>query len=329
MTGSLEGARILVLDSRRNSYVSDLDIETQVLGAGVDLMLVHADSVQSVPEAALACDGAICWHLVPLPARALACFDRCRALVRAAVGVDNIDLGAARQQGIAVANVPDYGIEEVADHTLAMALALLRRLPRADATVRGGSWDWRDLGELPRVADVTIGLVGLGRIGAAVARRFLAFGCRVLFYDPYRDSGWEKSLGLERCETLNDLLDQATLVSLHAPLTQSTAGLIGQPELRRLVGKYLVNTARGGLIEPHALARAVAGHHLAGVALDVYTDEASPPPPVMLAPEVLWSPHAAFYSNRALPELRHKAATCLKALLLNQPHRNLLGAAPL
>lgn len=321
---TLEGCRVLVLDAQRNTYVSDLSIETQVLGPGVDVRLVHTDSLHNLPDTALACDGVICWHLVPLPADALARLGRCRAVVRAAVGVDNIDLEAAHRQGLRVANVPDYGVEEVADHTLAMALALLRKVRLGDTSVRRGSWDWRELGTLPRLSEMTIGLVGLGRIGTAVARRFSAFGCKVAFYDPYRPSGWEKSLGLERCESLHELLGRCALVSLHAPLTADTQGLIGEAELRRLAGKYLVNTARGGLIEPNALVRAVSGGRLAGVALDVYADEANPPPVEMLAPEVLWSPHVAFYSSQALPELRHKAATCLKALLLDQPHRNVL-----
>lgn len=322
--GTLEGCRVLVLDAQRNTYVNDLAIENEVFGPGVDVRLIHTDTMHSLADTALACDGIICWHLVALPAEALARLGQCRALVRAAVGVDNIDLAAARAQGLQVANVPDYGVEEVADHTLAMALALLRKVRLGDAIVRGGSWDWRELGELPRLRAMTMGIVGLGRIGTAVARRFAAFGCKVAFHDPYCPSGWEKSVGVERCESLHELLDRCDLISLHTPLTAETQALIGEAELRRLTGKYLMNTARGGLIEPKALARAISGRRLAGVALDVYADEANPPPVEMLAPEVLWSPHVAFYSNQALPELRLKAAHCLKALLLNQPHRNLL-----
>lgn len=320
----LKGARVLVLDSARNSYVDAPDIEAEVLGPEVEVILAQVNSVDALPAAALACDGVISWHLVPLPAEALSRLGRCRAIVRAAVGVDNIDLTAARLQGIAVANVPDYGTDEVADHTLAMALALIRRLPRADAIVRGGSWDWREVGHVPRLRGLTIGLVGLGRIGAAVALRFKAFGCRVLFHDPARDSGWEKSLGIERRESLQVLLQECDLVSLHAPLTPRTQHLVGEAELRWLQGKYLVNTARGGLIDPAALCEAVDAHRLAGVALDVYADEQHPPPVVLTAPEVLWSPHAAFYSQQALPELRHKAAACLKSLLVSGQHRNLL-----
>lgn len=322
--GRLNGANVLVLDSARNSYVDTPDIEADILGPEIEIELARVESVAALPASALACDGVISWHLVALPADALARFSRCRAIVRAAVGVDNIDLAAARHQGIAIANVPDYGTDEVADHTLAMALALIRRLPRADATVRGGRWDWREVGQVPRLRGMTIGLVGLGRIGAAVALRFKAFGCRVLFHDPARDSGWEKSLGIERRESLDALLQEADLASLHAPLTPCTLGLIGRAELELLRGKYLVNTARGGLIDPAALCEAVAAGRLAGVALDVYADERQPPPPALLAPAVLWSPHAAFYSAQALPELRRKAAQCLKTLLLTGQHRNRL-----
>ena len=320
----LKGSKVLVLDSARNSYVDTPDVEAEVLGPGVEVTLVHVDTVADLPITALACDGAISWHLVPLPADALSRLSQCRAIVRAAVGVDNIDLTAARLQGIAIANVPDYGTDEVADHTLAMALALIRRLPRADATVRGGSWDWREVGPVPRLRGLTIGLVGLGRIGAAVALRFKAFGCRVLFFDPARDSGWEKSLGIERRESLQALLREADLVSLHAPLTPRTQHIIGKAEFRWLQGKYLVNTARGGLIDPAALCDAVGARQLAGVALDVYADEQHPPPAALMAAEVLWSPHAAFYSEQALPELRRKAAACLKTLLVSGQHRNRL-----
>ncbi|WP_426198989.1 C-terminal binding protein [Pseudomonas sp. DC3200b2] len=316
--------RILILDGRRHRYVDEPDLERAVLGPNAQVELAHVDSVADLPRSALACDGLICWHLVPLDADALARFTQCRVLVRAAMGVDNIDLAAARRAGISVANVPDYGTEEVADHTLALALALLRRIPQANAVVRGGSWDWRELGPLPRIANLVVGLVGLGRIGTAVARRFQALGCRTVFHDPWLGSGWEKSLGVTRCETLQALLEQADLVSLHAPLTPETRYLIGAPELACLAGKYLLNTARGDLIDPCALRAAMAHAPLAGLGLDVYSDERDPPPPELRGPRVLWSPHMAFYSRQSLEELRHKAAVGLQTLLAGQHHRDRL-----
>lgn len=316
--------RVLILDGRRNRYVNEPSVERDIFGPDVEIELAHVDSVAELPRSALTCDGAICWHLVPLDAQALAHLRNCRALVRAAVGFDNIDLAAARRLDISVANVPDYGTDEVADHTLAMALALLRRLPEADAVVRGGSWDWREVGPLPRLGNLVVGLVGLGRIGTAVARRFQAFGCTVIFYDPWLPSGWEKSLGVVRCETLAALLDQADLVSLHAPLVPETRHLLGAPELARLAGKYLLNTARGDLIDSRALSTAMAQTPLAGLALDVYGDERNSPPPELTGPRVLWSPHVAFYSRESLEELRYKAAITLQALLAGQHHRNCL-----
>jgi C-terminal binding protein len=316
--------RVLILDGHRHRYVDKANLERNVLGPDVEVTLAHVESAADLPDSALTCDGVICWHLVALDAQALARFTRCRALVRAAMGVDNIDLAAARRSGICVANVPDYGTEEVADHTLALAMALLRRIPQANALVRAGNWDWRALGPLPRLSNLVVGLVGLGRIGTAVARRLQALGCTVIFHDPWLGSGWEKSLGVVRCETLQALLEQADLVSLHTPLTPETRHLIGPAELALLAGKYLLNTARGDLIDPGALRAAMAHAPLAGLALDVYSDERNPPPPELTAPQVLWSPHVAFYSSESLEELRYKAAVCLRTLLAGQYHRNCL-----
>ncbi|MFF7708864.1 NAD(P)-dependent oxidoreductase [Pseudomonas sp. NPDC007930] len=315
---------ILILDSQRHSYVHTADLEQAVLGPGVQLH--HVDCVAQLPPQALACEAMIAWHRVPLPATALAQLPRCRAIVRAAVGVDNIDLAYARSLGIQVANVPDYGTDEVADHTLALALALLRRLPQADRAVRGGDWNWRSAGSLPRLAGLRVGLVGLGRIGAAVARRFQALGCQVGFFDPYRPSGWEKTLQLARYERLDDLLQACQVVSLHAPLSAATHHLLGREQLRLLRGKWLINTARGALVCSEALAEALGTGGLAGAALDVLEDETQAPAGALLSDRVIWSPHMAFYSELALAELRRKAAECLHQLLRDGTHRNLLNA---
>ncbi|MBD1553562.1 NAD(P)-dependent oxidoreductase [Pseudomonas typographi] len=316
---------VIILDSRRHSYVQSPDFERRVMGAEADVTLYHVDDAGQLPQHAFDCDGILSWHLVPLPAQALQRFSRCRAIVRAAVGYDNIDLPRARQQGIQVANVPDYGTEEVADHTLALALALIRKLGACDRAVRAGNWDWRAVGTVPRLRDLFVGLVGLGRIGSAVALRFKALGCRVGFYDPLRPSGWEKALGIERFEHLSALLAASQLVSLHAPLNSATRHLLGHEELQRMQGKWLVNTARGGLVDTQALAAAVAGGTLAGAALDVLETETEAPPTALLCDRVIWSPHMAFYSHAALAELRTKAALCLQQLLRHGTHRNLIS----
>lgn len=317
--------KIGIIDSRHNCYVTDPDIERGVFGDAAEVTLYQVSDTCELPAEAYACDGFISWHLVPLNRAFFQDVPRCRAVVRAAVGFDNIDLLAAVSHGVQVANVPDYGTEEVADHTLALALGLLRRVPRGHAVVSGGGWDWRQVGTLPRLSQLRVGLVGCGRIGMAVARRFQAFGCQVSFYDPYVSSGTEKSLNVQRCENLDDLLRDSDLVSLHTPLNDETRHLIGARELQRLHGKYLVNTARGPLIDGTALADAVAAGHLRGVGLDVYENEREAIPKAFCnREEVILSPHVAFYSEAALPELRRKAAGVLLDILRSGRHRNVV-----
>lgn len=318
--------KIGIIDSLHNSYVSKADIEQDVFGGRASVSLFQVSSADQLPQAALQCDGLISWHLVPLQAAFINRLERCRGIVRAAVGFDNIDLAAARERHIEVANVPDYGTEEVADHALSMALSLLRRLPRGHDVVSRGSWDWREVGTLPRMSQLHVGIIGCGRIGMAAALRFKAFGCQVSFYDPLACSGVEKSLGLQRCETLEQLLHKADLVSIHTPLNEQTHHLIGARELAMLHGKYLINTARGPIIDSQALRDAVADGLLAGLGLDVYEDERQAIPEQFLGrDDVLLSPHVAFYSEAALPELRAKAAQVLLSILEQGSHRNVVN----
>lgn len=319
--------KIGIIDSRHNCYVSEPDIERNVFGDSAEVILYQVTDVRDLPAEAYACDGFISWHLVPLNRAFFQSLRKCRAVVRAAVGFDNIDLDAARHQGVQVANVPDYGTEEVADHALALSLGLLRRISRGHAIVSGGGWDWRDIGSLPRLSQMRVGLVGFGRIGMAVARRFQAFGCQVGFYDPYVGSGTEKSLNVQRCESLAELLRGSDLVSLHAPLNDETHHLLAASELELLRGKYLVNTARGSLIDGGALIRALECGGLQGVGLDVYEDEQEAIPAAFQGrDDVLLSPHVAFYSDVALPELRRKAASVLLDILTTGRHRNVVNA---
>ena len=317
--------KIGIIDSNRNCYVTDPDIERRIIGETASVTLYQAASADALPDDVRDCDGLISWHLVPLDAAFIGSLRRCRGIVRAAVGFDNIDLEAARRHGIAVANVPDYGTDEVADHALAMALSLLRRLVRGHEVVARGSWDWREVGSLPRLRELHVGVVGCGRIGMAVALRFKALGCRVSIFDPYLRSGTEKSIGVERLETLDQLLCSVDLISIHTPLTDETRHLIGAREMRMLEGKYLVNTARGPIVDGDALCSALANDALKGVALDVYEDETKPIPQIMQGRhDVLLSPHVAFYSEAALPELRAKAAQIASELATHGWHRNVL-----
>jgi D-3-phosphoglycerate dehydrogenase / 2-oxoglutarate reductase len=244
---------------------------------------------------------------VPITAEALEALPRCRLVVRYGVGVDNVDVEAAARRGVWVANVPDYGRDEVADHTLALALAVLRGVVVLDRSVRDGVWDLEAARPLHRLATLTYGVVGCGAIGRAVARRAAGLGMRVLGYDiPQVRS----EPPIERVP-LEGLLEAADVVSLHAALTPESHHLIGAAALGRMrPTAFLVNTARGGLVDAAALLAALDAGALAGAALDVLEGE----PPDELGwrlarhPRVVATPHAAWYSEEAFHTLKTEVA---------------------
>jgi C-terminal binding protein len=265
----------------------------------------------------------------------LARFPRLRAVVRMGVGYDRLDRAAAASRGIMICNVPDYGTMEVADHAIAMALALRRGLFLYHETQRADPpAEWAPITTpLVRRMDVqTFGIVGLGRIGTAVALRAKAFGFRVVFFDPNLPNGSDLALGVKRARTLDDLLAQSDILSIHAPLTPLTRHMIGLRELSLLpAGAVVVNTARGPILDLDALETLLREGTIAGAGLDVIPVE----PPVDPVPDLLrayrarepWlmgrlvvTPHAAFHTPEAWADIRRKSAeTMAAALLSNQP----------
>ncbi|MDQ3862199.1 MAG: C-terminal binding protein, partial [Actinomycetota bacterium] len=220
---------------------------------------------------------------------------------------DIVDIEAARERGVWVANVPDYGTEEVASHALSMVLCLLRHLPLYDRDVKTGHWHANSTGPLYRLKNLTLGVVGLGRIGGTLARRAHPWFGRALGYDPYLDDAWPE--GVEQA-SLEGVFTESMVVSLHPPLTEETTGFIGRDLLERMPdGSYLVNTARGGLVVMEDLLWALDDGPLAGAGLDVLPQEPPPPDhPLLNNPNVTLTPHAAFYSVEAQEEVRRKAA---------------------
>jgi D-3-phosphoglycerate dehydrogenase / 2-oxoglutarate reductase len=285
----------------------DVDPELAVLdGHDVELRVLACRTPEEVAAQAGGADVLINQY-VPITAAVLDALPRCRLVVRYGVGVDNVDLQAAAERGVWVANVPDYGRDEVADHTLALALALLRGVVALDRSVRDGTWDLDPARPLRRLATLTWGVVGCGAIGTAVARRAAGLGMRVLGYDlPTVRS----EAPIERVP-LEELLEEADLVSLHAALTPDTRHLVGAAALARMrPTAHLVNTARGGLVEEAALLAALDAGVLAGAALDVLEHE----PPDELGwklarhPRVVATPHAAWYSEEAFHTLKSEVA---------------------
>jgi phosphoglycerate dehydrogenase-like enzyme len=246
----------------------------------------------------------------------------CRVVVRAGVGFDNIDLKAAGERGIAVCNTPDYGTMDVADHAIALTLAFLRGITMYNAAILDdpvGGWRFDAVPTIRRLSTQTFGVIGLGRIGTATALRAKALGMRVIFFDPYRPTGTELALGLERVATLQDLLQQSDVVSIHTPLTAETRHLISTAALAAMKPQaILVSTARGPVIDLAALLPALAEGRIAGAALDVLEVEPLPADhPLMRAwrapgspirDKLVLTPHAAFYSPSSLVDLRRKSA---------------------
>ena len=295
--------RVVITDS----IWGEAEIERGVLEShGFEVVLAQARSPEEVVQAA---QGAIALivQYAPITAQVVEGLPDLRVVSRYGVGVDNVDVEAARARGVWVANVPDYGTEEVAVHALALILALVRRVPALDRSVREGHWDPKAAGAIPRLSELTLGLLGLGRIGRALALRARGLFGHLLGFDPFAKD-WPE--GVERAPSIEALLQASHVVSLHLPLTPETRGLLHRERLALMPrGSYLVNTARGGLVDLEALAWALEEGILAGAALDVLPEE--PPPsdlPLLRHPRVILTPHVAWYSVTAEKELRRKAA---------------------
>jgi phosphoglycerate dehydrogenase-like enzyme len=306
------------------------DIEAAAYGADFRIHASLSRDLSQIPdEVWRRAAGLVCYHEVTVTADLLDRMPGCRVVVRAGVGFDNIDLAAAGACGIAVCNTPDYGTMDVADHAIALTLAFLRGINMYDDAIFAdpvAGWRFETVPTIRRLSTQVFGVIGLGRIGTATALRAKALGMRVVFYDPYRPTGTELSLGLERIDSLEGLLALSDVVSLHTPLTPETRHLMSAAALKAMKPTaILVNTARGGVVDLAALTPALVEGHLAGAALDVLEIEPLPQDhPLMRAwrtpgspirHKLIVTPHAAFYSPSSLVDLRRKSATTAAAYL--------------
>jgi D-3-phosphoglycerate dehydrogenase len=266
-------------------------------------------------------DGILLGARLRLTRERLEALPGCRVIVRYGIGVNNVDLEAARALGIAVGFVPDYCVEEVANHAIAMMLALHRRLSQFDGNVRAGGWGLPPGASIPRLSECTLGLVGAGRIGLAVASRASALGMAVRVFDPAYDA----SAGLaEAVEDLDTLLESSDVVSLHLPLLPSTRGILNADRIAAMKpSALLVNVSRGGLVDERALIAALEDARVGGAGID--TPEHEPLPaddPLRDASNVLRTPHVAWFSAGARAELQAWAAGAAGRVLTGRPLRN-------
>jgi D-3-phosphoglycerate dehydrogenase / 2-oxoglutarate reductase len=308
------GATVVITDSNLSSNDDD-----QVLrDAGCTCVRLQATTESElIAGLAQADPDALIVQWAPVTAAVLDAAPRCRFISRLGIGYDMIDVAAATERGVAVANTPDYCVDEVVAHALAMALWLLRGLGRFDAAVRNS--EWSAIAPYPpacRPSLTTVGVVGLGRIGAKVARQAAALGFQVVAYDPYAAA----PDGV-RLTTLEELLAGSDLITLHAPLNDETRNLVRAETIAMMrPGALLVNTCRGGLVDEAALVDALRAERLAGAALDVFEVEPLAADSLLRQlPNVLLSPHAAWYSPYSLAELPVQAARQVVDFLAGRP----------
>jgi D-3-phosphoglycerate dehydrogenase len=257
-----------------------------------------------------------CW--APVSAAAIAASPALRLVARMGVGLDNIDVAAATGRGVLVTNVPDYCVEEVSDHAVALLLAWTRGIAVADRQVRAGRWDPAGA-RLRRLSTLTCGIIGYGRIGRRTAGKLTALGARVLAHTPHPPAN---EAGGVRFAALDELLAGSDVVIVHAPLTPATRHLIGARELSLMPrGALLVNVSRGGLVDTAALAGALASGQLSGAGLDVLEGEPAVPPELLAHPGVVLTPHIAFSSDASVHDLRRGAAEEVVRVLSGQPPR--------
>jgi D-3-phosphoglycerate dehydrogenase len=249
-------------------------------------------------------------NFAPMTRKVLAEMPHGAVVVRYGVGVDNVDLAAARDFGLRVCNVPDYGVEEVADHAAAFSLSLARKLGRLDTGIRSGEWRIGAMtGGLRSLRDTTVGLIGMGRIARAYAARMAAFGCRIVGFDPFVTDEAARAIGIVPLSR-DEVIASAHILSLHLPFSSETRHIIDATALARLpAGAIVINCSRGGLIDEDALASALVKGQISGAGLDVFEKEPlAATSPLRRAPNVVMSPHAAFFSDASVNALQRLAS---------------------
>lgn len=319
------------------STYPDSSVEERIYGPGVTVLMRNVESLDDLPQSDCDVANALMIARLQVTPEQLARFKNLKAVVRTGVGYDNLPRAQAAKQGVLVCNVPDYGTAEVCDTAIAMMLALRRGVIwHHDAQRAGAPWRYENNPVIRRLAVQTLGIVGLGRIGTAVALRAKALGMKVVFFDPNLPRGADLAIGVGRAESLEELLRQSDVLSLHAPLLPSTRGLIGAKELALLPeGAVLINTARGPIVDLDAVEGALRSGRLAGAGLDVIPVE----PPVEPYPSLLkayhakedWLlgrllilPHIAYYSPEAWMDIRVKSAETARAAILTNAPQNVI-----
>jgi len=294
----------------------DIELELALFRRqGIEVVAAQCRTEDDVIAAGRGCFGALVQY-APITERVVAALPGLGIVSRIGAGYDTVDTEACARHGVWVSNSPDYGVGEVATHALGLALAALRNIVAHNRDITAGTWHYQSSGRLRRPREMTLGIVGLGRIGKRMAQISRDIFARVVAYDPYLIDG-DFPVFVERLPTLDALARAADVVSVHTPLTKETRGMIDAGFFAAMpAGGYVVNTARGAVVDVAALVAALDGGHLAAAGLDVLPVEPVPrDSPLVGHPRVVLTPHSAFYSVEAEQELRRKAAQNLATWL--------------
>ncbi len=297
---------IVVTDDRHHVYAEEQTVLQEI---NAKLVVKNCSTAQEVGEAVKDADGVLC-NLAPMPAVVIESMKKCRVISRYGVGYDNVDVEAATARGIYVANVPDYCVEDVSDHTMALLLACLRKIPRLDQGVRQGLWLLAPKQEIRRIKGKTYGLIGYGLIARALHRKLGGFGLgQILVYDPYVDEATVKKAG-GTPTTLENLCRNSDFISIHTPLNKNTRGMISRPQFDAMKpSAILINVSRGPVIDEVSLVEALEKKKIHMAGLDVFENEPpGPNHPLFKLDNVVLSDHAGYFSLESFAELKTKAA---------------------
>src|SRR4051812_11998032 len=305
-----------------DSVFPNLDPARELLSSiGAEIQLASEPTPDAIMKLAKDADGVLVTY-AKITADMIRQMTKCRIISRFGIGVDNVDIPVATEKGIVVTKVPDYCIDEVSDHAMALLLSAVRKIPKGTEEVHSGTWKMPNFVPIHRLRGSVLGLAGFGRIPQLVAPKAQAFGMKVIAYDPFLPKEVFAKAGVEQVD-FPTLLKRSDYISVHSPLTPETKGLFNADAFKQMKkGSYIVNTARGPVIDEQALAAAIDSGHIAGAGLDVMTTEPPVNSPLIGKKNVIITPHTSFYSYESLVELQTKASQEVANVLTGKPARN-------
>ena len=314
--------KIVITECDHDSFVAEHEVTDPV---GADLVLTQSRTAADLVANAAGADGILVQY-ARITAEVMDALPHLRAIGRYGVGVDSVDIDAATARGIAVCNVPDYGTESVSDHAIGLTLAAARGIPRLDRGLRAGAFDLAAVRPLFQTRDRVFGVIGMGLIGTATARKAAGLGYEVIGYDIAARPGADAFHGFASVG-LDELLDRSQVVSLHTPLTPVTRGMIGAGQLARMrPDAILVNTSRGGVVDTAALVEALRTGSILGAAIDVHESEPLPAGhPLTTFDSVVLTPHLAWYTEESYDELKRRTVANIVEVCAGRAPRNIVN----